>query len=140
MAINDTTASPSSASSSPSTTALTPDFRLPVAIVVLGALLFFVSLWLCAIVVLFGLFLSFQTTRIRLGFGDSSLKVYTGDREIRDFPYDEWLNWEIFWSPLPILFYFKEVNSIHFVPVIFDVTELKQALETHVPKIGLGRR
>ena len=118
-------------------TILTPDFRLPVAIVVLGALLFFASKWACAIVVLFGLFLSFQTTRIRLEFSDISLKVYIRSDEIRDFPYAEWSNWEIFWSPLPILFYFKEVNSIHFVPIIFDLTELKQALEKHVPKLGL---
>ena len=113
---------------------LNPDFRLPAAIALLGAPLFFVSVWVCGAIELFAIFLAVQTAMLRLTFTDSSLKVLRGQTEIRDFPYSDWLHWEIFWSPAAILFYFKEVNSIHFVPVIFDPNQLRSALQKHVPK------
>ena len=56
------------------------------------------------------------------------------DKLIRSFPYSEWLNWEIFWSPVPVLFYFKEVNSIHFLPIIFDAKTLRSCLEQYYPR------
>ncbi len=115
-------------------TTLTPDFRLPAIVALLAAPLFFISLWVCGAIELFAIFLVVQTATLRLTFADTSLKVFRGDTEIRDFPYSEWINWEIFWSPAAILFYFKEVNSIHFVPVIFDVNELRHALQIHAPK------
>ena len=114
-------------------TTLSPDFRLPAAIALLASPLFFVSIWVCGAIELFAVFLMVQTAMLRLTFTDSSLKVFRGQTEIRDFPYTDWLNWEIFWSPVAILFYFKEVNSIHFLPIIFDPTELRIALRQHVP-------
>ena len=115
-------------------TTLTPDFRLAATIALFAAPLFFVSLWACGSIELFAIFLAVQTAMLRLTFADSSLKVFRGETQIREFPYSEWIDWEIFWSPVAILFYFKEVNSIHFIPVIFDTNELRQALQRHLPK------
>lgn len=126
------TASQSTAFSN--STTLSPDFRLPAAIALLASPLFFVSIWVCGAIELFAVFLIVQTAMLRLTFTGTSLKVLRGQTEIRDFPYADWLNWEIFWSPAAILFYFKEVNSIHFVPVLFDPTELRMALQEHVPR------
>ena len=42
-------------------TMLAPDFRLPAAIALLGAPLFFVSVWVCGAIELFAIFLSIQT-------------------------------------------------------------------------------
>ncbi|WP_017325490.1 DUF3119 family protein [Synechococcus sp. PCC 7336] len=127
------TASQPSAPTTEAAIALTPDYRLPAAIALLGALLFFVSIWASVAIELFAVFLSVQTATLRLEFDATTLKVYRNQSQIRDFPYADWSNWEIFWSPLPILFYFREVNSIHFLPIIFNPGELKQALVRHVP-------
>jgi len=49
---------------------------------------------------------------------------YYCEKLIRRFP-QEWQNWQIFWPGVPILFYFKEVKSIHFLPILFDPKTLK---------------
>lgn len=77
----------------------------------------------------------FQTATISLRFTDSALDVYRSERLIRRFPYQEWQNWRIFWPSVPILFYFKEVKSIHFLPIVFDPKMLQACLEQRCPKI-----
>ena len=128
------TASQSTSTDLEEGTVLTPDFRLPAAIALLGAPVFFVSVWVCGAIELFSIFLAVQTIMLRLTFTDSSLKVFRRETEIRDFPYSDWLNWKIFWSPAAILFYFKEVNSIHFLPIIFDPNQLRTELQKHIPR------
>ena len=117
------------------TVELAPSYALPIAIV-LGAIpLMLVQPWLSAIVSLFGLFLVFQTVLIRLKFTETALDVYRSDKIIRSFPYREWQNWRIFWPGVPILFYFKEVKSIHFLPILFDAKMLQTCLEQRCPRI-----
>lgn len=111
------------------TVELAPSYRLPIAILLIGIALGFLNVWVGGVVALFGLFLSIQTATLRLRFTATDLDVYRGDNRIRQFPYAEWQNWEIFWQPVPILFYFKEIKSIHFVPVIFDPKTLRECLE-----------
>ncbi|MEO1145819.1 MAG: DUF3119 family protein [Cyanobacteria bacterium J06638_22] len=111
------------------TVELAPNYRLPIAILLLGIALGFLNVWVGGVVALFGLFLAIQTATLRLRFTATDLDVYRGDNRIRQFPYAEWQNWEIFWQPVPILFYFKEIKSIHFVPVIFDPKTLRECLE-----------
>jgi len=125
-----------SAASTPITTPirLAPSFTIPI-VLVLGAIpLIGLSIWGAAIISIFGLFLMYQTTSIRLEFTATALDVYRGNSRFRQFPYAEWLNWEVFWSPVPILFYFREVNSIHFVPMLFNVEQLRQCLDRAVPR------
>ncbi|MGF1498463.1 MAG: DUF3119 family protein [Elainellaceae cyanobacterium] len=121
---------------SPATdTQLNPSYALPIALVLLAISLFLVQPWLSGAIALFGLFLMFQAATLRLVFTDSALDIYRGESLIRRFPYQDWQNWRIFWSPLPILFYFKEVNSIHFLPILFDAKTLQACLETRqLPK------
>lgn len=113
---------------------LSPNYKIPVLILLGAFALSFVSLWLAAASALFGLFLTVQTAIIRLQFTDKALNVYRSGKIIRSFPYSEWSNWEIFWQPVPILFYFKEVNSIHFLPIIFDAKTLSESLQQHYPR------
>ncbi|MFZ4804904.1 MAG: DUF3119 family protein [Synechococcus lacustris] len=77
---------------------------------------------------LFGLFLLLQTALLRLRFEPEALVVLRQAVEIRRFPYGDWRSWRLFWPPLPLLFYFREVNSIHFLPVLFDATALASEL------------
>jgi hypothetical protein len=72
---------------------------------------------------------------LRLQFTETDLDVYRSGQLIRRFPYSEWQNWRIFGEAVPILFYFKEVKSIHFLPIIFNPKTLKACLEKHCPYI-----
>ncbi len=123
----------SSSSLPAQTVELAPSYGLPIALILVAIPLLLLQPWVGLVISLFGLFLLFQTILIRLKFTPTELEVYRGDTVIRRFPYQEWSNWRIFWQPVPILFYFREVNSIHFVPVLFDPKMLKACLEQHVP-------
>lgn len=115
---------------------LTPNYRLAVLITLLGLALLAIQLWLGALVSLFGLFLIAQTSAIRLTFTDVALEVWRKDDLLKTFPYAEWESWSIFWPPVPILFYFKEINSIHFLPILFSPLELREALEKHCASLN----
>ena len=112
---------------------LSPNYKIPVFLIVIAGALSWVSLWLAGAIALLGLFLTVQTVLIRLQFTEQALNVLRSGKIIRSFPYSEWLNWEILWSPVPILFYFKEVNSIHFLPIIFDSKVLADCLQKYYP-------
>lgn len=113
------------------TVSLTPSYKLSIGIVLLSLPLLFVQLWVGLVIALLGLFLMYQTTQIKLIFTSSTLEVRRGENLLKTFPYAEWESWKIFWRPVPILFYFKEVNSIHFVPVLYDAEELRAQVEKH---------
>ena len=113
---------------------LSPNYRIPIFLLIAACVISVVSLWLALPIILLGLFLTVQTVLIRLQFTDQALNVLRSGKQILSFPYSEWLNWEIYWSPMPILFYFKEINSIHFLPIIFDSKTLIECLNKHSPR------
>lgn len=112
---------------------LAPRYTLPIAVVLLAIPLLLVQVWVSLAIALLGLFLMLQTATIRLRFTATDLDVYRGETLLRRFPYQDWQNWRIFWQPVPILFYFREVKSIHFLPVLFDPQMLRTCLEAKVP-------
>jgi hypothetical protein len=116
-------------------TTLTPSYRLPIAIVLISLPMLFVQLGFGLFLALLGLFLLYQTTTIRLIFTATALEVWRKETCLKTFPYADWLTWKIFWPAVPILFYFKEVNSIHFLPVLFAPEELRSCLETHAESL-----
>lgn len=120
---------------SASTVELKPSYNIPVVLVIGAIGLLVVQPLLGLTVALFGLFLMFQAVTLRLVFTATDLDIYRGEKLIRRFPFREWQNWRIFWSGVPILFYFKEVKSIHFLPIIFDPNTLKTCLEQRCPRI-----
>jgi Protein of unknown function (DUF3119) len=110
---------------------LSPSYIIPLVIIAATIPLVWLQIWVALVVGLFGLFLLVQTALIRLRFTATALEVYRSGTEIRRFPYAEWAEWQIFWQPVPILFYFREVNSIHFLPMLFDAQQLRSCLEQH---------
>jgi hypothetical protein len=120
---------------STSTVELKPSYNIPVVLVISAIPLLLVQPWVGGTIALFGLFLMFQTVTLHLQFTATDLDVYRGEKLIRRFPYQEWQNWRIFWDRVPILFYFKEVKSIHFLPILFDPNTLKTCLEQRCPRI-----
>ncbi|MDY7012190.1 MAG: DUF3119 family protein [Cyanobacteriota bacterium] len=113
---------------------LAPSYTLPIALVFGAIPLGFIQPFVAGAIALFGLFLTIQAATIRLQFTATALDVYRSETLIRRFPYSDWQNWRIFWEPVPILFYFKETKSIHFLPVLFDPKMLKTCLES-LPRI-----
>jgi hypothetical protein len=89
--------------------------------------------WISGITGLFGLFLLLQTALLRLRFSADALEVLRLDQEIRRFPYADWTGWRVFWAPVPVLLYFREIRSLHLLPVLFDGHELRRQLERRVP-------
>ena len=120
---------------------LDPDYGVPLGVIGLGfaalALtpLWAGAIWLSLVVAVFGLFLLLQTRLLRLEFGGDALLVWRQQTLLRRFPYQEWLSWTIFWPGLPVLFYFREQGSIHFLPVLFDAISLRQQLEQHLSQL-----
>ena len=121
--------------SASTTVQLTPSYTLPIVLVIAAIPLLLLSVWIGGAIALFGLFLLFQAATLRLQFSETALDIYRGETLIRNFPYQDWQNWQIFWNKVPILFYFKEVKSIHFLPILFDPKTLKICLEQRCPKI-----
>ncbi len=117
------------------TITLKPSYNIPIGLIATAISITFVKWWLGLPIGVFGLFLLLQSVLLKLQFTATDLDVYRGETMIRRFPYAEWLHWEIFWAPVPILFYFREVNSIHFLPIIFDPTTLRHCLEQRCPRI-----
>ena len=118
-----------------STIQLAPSYTLPVVLVIAAIPVLLVQPWLGGAIALFGLFLMFQAATLRLQFTESALDIYRGETLIRRFPYQDWQNWRIFWPTVPILFYFKEINSIHFLPILFDPKTLRTCLEQRCPTV-----
>jgi hypothetical protein len=115
------------------TTQLVPSFAIPVTLVLLAIPLLLVQVWLGIAIAIFGVFLLFQTVTLRLIFTGTDLDIYRSETLIRRFPYQDWQAWRIFSPAFPVLFYFKEVKSIHFLPILFDPKILQACLEKHLP-------
>jgi hypothetical protein len=111
---------------------LAPRPWLPLAVIALGLVTLLLNTWAALVVSLFGLFLLIQSQLLRLQFSADALLVWRGEQVLRRFPYSEWLGWKLFWGPVPVLFYFREQRSIHFLPVLFDATSLRDQLNRHV--------
>ncbi len=123
-------------SNSTSTVELKPSYNIPIVLIVASIPLLLIGQPVAGgIIGLFGLFLMYQAVTLRLQFTATDLDLFRGDKLLRRFPYSEWLNWRIFWNIVPILFYFKEIKSIHFLPILFDPKNLKACLEERCPRI-----
>lgn len=126
-----TTAASSSVSTQ--TVELAPSYVLPIALVIIAIPLLLVQVWVSLAIALFGGFLLFQAATLRLRFTETDFDLYRGETLLRRFPFSDWQTWRIFWSAVPILLYFKEVKSIHFLPILFDPKTLRTCLEARVP-------
>ena len=114
---------------------LAPSYKLPLFLIAIAIFLGLINIVVATIIALLGLFLVVQTINIRLQFTPTALDVCYSGKMIRRFPYQEWSYWRIFWQPIPILFYFREVNSIHFLPIIFNPKTLVNCLEKYCPRV-----
>ena len=125
---------PDTSNSEPSNP-LTASYRLPVATIAISLAVLFIQPWVSLAIALFGLFLLYQTTVLRLVFDTQAMVLYRNETVLRQFPYQDWQSWRILLPPIPIWFYFREVNSIHSFPILFSARELRQQLEARLPNL-----
>lgn len=117
------------------TVELVPSYRIPIVLLIIAIGLIPLQ-WVPSIIVaILGLFLFYQAATLRFSFSNTALEIYRGETQIRSFPYQDWSNWRIFWPPIPILCYFREVKSIHFFPILFDPKTLQACLQERCPRI-----
>ena len=116
---------------------LRPNPRLPIIILIIGILLIFLPpIYILGIITsVFAIFLLIQTLILRLEFTKDALRVTQLNRELRKFPYKDWLAWRIFLPLLPGILYFREEASPHLLPILFDPNELQQQLRLRLPKL-----
>ncbi|BAU64924.1 hypothetical protein STA3757_23020 [Stanieria sp. NIES-3757] len=115
------------------TVELKPSYNLAVCLIAIAIVISLIQIWVGGVIALLSLFLLVQTAKIRLQFTDTALDVCRSGKLLRRFPYSDWLTWRIFWQPVPILFYFREVKNIHFLPILFDPKMLVSCLEKYCP-------
>ena len=116
------------------TVIISPSPRLPFVILLLSAGLLLLPLrpWPTLVVSLFSVFLLVQTYILKLEFNEEDLVVWRGQQELRRFPFSQWMTWRLFAPWLPGLFYFRETQSIHFLPILFKPAELREQLQQRV--------
>jgi hypothetical protein len=110
-----------------------PRFNLALSVIAIGAI---ATQWLLGVgvaVMIFGAFLVFQTATVRIIFAAEQFEVWQYGKRVIGFPYKEWQKWQVFWPPLPILFYFREIYSPHFIPMLFDHRILRENLKKFIP-------
>ena len=93
------------------------------------------------VLAIFSIFLYIQTAILQLTFNADALLVTRKSWgapavEIKRFPYKEWQYWQIFWPRFPVLFYFREINSIHFLPMLFNADQLQSELKQRIGPSG----
>ena len=93
------------------------------------------------VLAIFSIFLFIQTAILQLTFSADALLVTRRSWgapavEIKRFPYKEWQYWQIFWPRFPVLFYFREINSIHFLPMLLNSNQLQSELKQRIGPSG----
>ena len=120
-----------SSPSDPEAIELTPSYRLPIFLLLIATVTAPFQWIVGLIFAILGVFLGSQAAILRFRFSTNALEIYRGKTQIRSFAYEGWYNWQIFWPPIPILCYFREAKSIHFMPILFDAKQLQRGFETY---------
>ena len=128
------TTNPQTKSDSSKSVFLKPAHRLPLLISGLGVILLTLpgSQWPGIALTIFGFFLLIQSFILRLEFTPNDLVVWQLGKELRRFPFKNWLAWRLLLPQLPGILYFREIASPHLLPILFDPLELERQLKLRV--------
>ncbi len=120
---------------------LLPSYRLPIFIIFAGLLFLITPFnpWPTILISSFGFFLLLQSFTLKLKFTKDDLVVMQLGNELRRFPFKNWIAWKIIFPKLPGFLYFREEASPHLLPVLFDVTSLKEQLRLRVKDLEIEK-
>ena len=120
---------------------LPPSYRLPILIIFTGLLFLITPFhpWPTIIISSFGFFLLLQSFTLKLKFTNNDLIVMQLGNELRRFPFKNWIAWRIILPKLPGFLYFREEASPHLLPVLFEVSSLKEQLRLRVKHLEIEK-
>ncbi len=114
---------------------ISPSFQLPIIITILSFMLLFlnIGIWPTIVSASFSFFLLLQSFTLRIQISKTDFIVLQLGKEIRRFPFKNWISWKLFLPGLPGIFYFREKASPHLLPILFNPSQLKNEL---LDKVG----
>ena len=120
---------------------LSPSFRLPLIIILIGFLFLITPIhpWPTIIISSFGFFLLLQSFTLKLKFTKEDLVVMQLGNELRRFPFKNWIAWRIILPQLPGFLYFREEASPHLLPILFEVNSLREQLRLRVKDLEIEK-
>ena len=113
---------------------INPSFQLPIILIILSFMLLFLKIGFIPTIVSasFSFFLLLQSFTLRIKITKNDFIVLQFGKEIRRFPFKNWLTWKLFLPKLPGIFYFREKSSPHLLPILFNPDQLKEQLQDKV--------
>jgi len=113
---------------------ISPAFQLPIILIILSFMLLFLNIgyWPTIVSGSFSFFLLLQTFTLRIKITNEALIVLQLGKEIRNFPFKNWISWKLFFPIIPVVFYFREKSSPHLLPILFNPVQLKNELSKKV--------
>ena len=118
---------------------ISPSFQLPIILIFLSFMLLFleIGIWPTIISASFSFFLLLQAFTLRIKITKDEFKVLQLGKEIRSFPFKNWISWKIFLPDLPGIFYFREQSSPHLLPILFNPKQLREELISKVESLEI---
>ena len=118
---------------------ISPSFKLPIILIILSFMLLFLKIGSLPTVISasFSFFLLLQTFTLRIQITRDDFVVMQLGKEIRRFPFKNWLTWKLFVPSIPVIFYFREKSSPHLLPILFNPDQLKNQLQEKVGELEI---
>ena len=118
---------------------ISPAFKLPIILIILSFMLLFLNIgyWPTTVSASFSFFLLLQTLTLRIKITNESFVVLQLGKEIRTFPFKNWISWKFLFPIIPIIFYFREKSSPHLLPILFNPEQLKNELLKKVESLEI---
>tara|TARA_Y100001935_G_scaffold251870_1_gene254662 strand:+ start:2877 stop:3278 length:402 start_codon:yes stop_codon:yes gene_type:complete len=120
---------------------ISPSFQLPIILIFLSFMLLFlkIGIWPTIFSASFSFFLLLQAFTLRIKITETNFIVLQLGKEIRTFPFKNWISWKLFLPKLPGIFYFREENSPHLLPILFNPKQLQEELIKRVESLEIKK-
>ena len=121
---------------------IAPYFQLPLILIILSFSLLFLNIGSVPTIISasFSFFLLLQTFTLRIKITQDDFIVLQLGKEIRRFPFSNWLTWKLFLPSLPGIFYFREKSSPHLLPILFNPEQLRNQLKDKVGELEINQK
>ena len=120
---------------------IAPSFQLPIILIFLSFMLLFlgIGIWPTIVSASFSFFLFLQAFTLRIKITKEAFIVLQLGKEIRTFPFKNWISWKLFLPQLPGIFYFREESSPHLLPILFNPKQLQKELLNRVESLEIRK-
>ena len=118
---------------------ISPSFQLPLILIALSFSLLFLNIGTYPTIISasFSFFLLLQAFTLRIKISKDDFIVLQLGKEIRRFPFKNWLTWKLFLPKIPGIFYFREKSSPHLLPILFNPEQLRDQLKDKVGELEI---